>query len=84
MASDREAQWFMSKIARDGYAARGRGSVNLRLTTPQLGEQYVKYGWSALTHIDTCQLLFYYTVDDLVDGRKEPSLIALCRKYNPT
>lgn len=74
----------MSKIARDGHTLRGRGSVSLRLTSPQLADDYVNYGWSALAHINTEDLLFYYTVEELLDERKEPSLIALCRKYDPT
>uniref|UniRef100_F1KQT6 MYND-type domain-containing protein n=1 Tax=Ascaris suum TaxID=6253 RepID=F1KQT6_ASCSU len=80
---DAEAQWFMSKIAREGYTARGRGSVNLRLSSAHLAQRYVTEGWSALAHIDLGQLLFYYTVTALVEERKEPSLIALCRKYDP-
>lgn len=73
----------MSKIAREGYTARGRGSVNLRLSSAHLAQRYVTEGWSALAHIDLGQLLFYYTVTALVEERKEPSLIALCRKYDP-
>ncbi|KHN71133.1 hypothetical protein Tcan_02481 [Toxocara canis] len=73
----------MSKIAREGYAARGRGSVNLRLSSAHLAQRYITEGWSGLAHIDLGHLLFYYTVAALIEERKEPSLIALCRKYDP-
>lgn len=45
---------------------------------------YLKYGWKSLVATEHPeQLLFYYPVQALVDQRKEPSLIQLCRKYNP-
>ena len=80
---DPKAQAEMSRIARSGYDRDGRGSVNIRLASPQLAQAYVTHGWDALSHIPNRQLLHYYTVQDLVRERKEPSLIALCRRYDP-
>uniref|UniRef100_A0A1I7URX4 MYND-type domain-containing protein n=1 Tax=Caenorhabditis tropicalis TaxID=1561998 RepID=A0A1I7URX4_9PELO len=81
---DEQAQAFMSKVAREGYGVRGRGSVNIRLSSPQLAQAYVSNGWRALAHYPNDQLLYYYTVKALIAERKEPSLIALCEKYDPT
>ncbi|CAI2356159.1 unnamed protein product [Caenorhabditis sp. 36 PRJEB53466] len=80
---DEEAQAFMSKVARDGFSASGRGSVNIRLSSPQLAQAYVSKGWRALTSYPNDQLLYYYTVNALIAERKEPSLIALCKRYEP-
>ncbi|PAV83427.1 hypothetical protein WR25_12559 isoform B [Diploscapter pachys] len=80
---DPEAQAYMSRIAREGYATSGRGSVNIRLASPQMAQAYVTKGWSALSAYPLHQLLFYYTVPALVAERKEPSLISLCRRYEP-
>ncbi|CAB3399714.1 unnamed protein product [Caenorhabditis bovis] len=80
---DEEAQAFMSKVARDGFASGGRGSVNIRLASPQIAQAYVSNGWRALSGIPLNQLLYYYTVAALVQEKKEPSLIALCRRYEP-
>uniref|UniRef100_A0A914WTF8 MYND-type domain-containing protein n=1 Tax=Plectus sambesii TaxID=2011161 RepID=A0A914WTF8_9BILA len=79
---DPEAQWQMSRVARQGYATRGRGSVNFRFRSPFMAEKYVKGGWSALS-AEPGNYLFYYTIPTLIEERKEPSLIALCRKYDP-
>lgn len=35
---DEQAQAFMSKVARDGFSVSGRGSVNIRLSSPQLAQ----------------------------------------------
>lgn len=72
----------MSRVARQGYATRGRGSVNFRFRSPFMAEKYVKGGWSALS-AEPGNYLFYYTIPTLIEERKEPSLIALCRKYDP-
>lgn len=70
------------RVAREGFAAGGRGSVNLRLPSPHLAQAYISGGWRQLAGLPY-QLLFYYTIPALVDERKDPSLIALCRKYDP-
>ncbi|KAI6191557.1 hypothetical protein M3Y97_00241000 [Aphelenchoides bicaudatus] len=81
---DPETQFHMSKVARDGYRHEGRGSVNIRLISAHSAQQYLNKGWAALLQSeDPNQLLFYYPVQVLVDQNKEPSLIQLCRKYNP-
>ncbi|CAD6189258.1 unnamed protein product [Caenorhabditis auriculariae] len=80
---DEEAQAFMSKVAREGFANSGRGSVNIRLNSPQLAQAYVSHGWRALAAVPLNQLLYYYTIAALVQEKKEPSLIALCRRYEP-
>ncbi|CAI5455611.1 unnamed protein product [Caenorhabditis angaria] len=80
---DEEAQAFMSKVAREGYSTSGRGSVNIRLSSPQIAQAYVSNGWRALAGIPLSQLLYYYTVAALVQEKKEPSLIALCNRYEP-
>ncbi|EFP07998.1 CRE-AJM-1 protein [Caenorhabditis remanei] len=80
---DEQAQAFMSKVARDGFSASGRGSVNIRLSSPQLAQAYVSNGWRALTGYPNDQLLYYYTVNALIAERKEQSLIALCKRYEP-
>lgn len=72
----------MSRVARQGYATRGRGSVNFRFRSPFMAEKYVKGGWTALS-AEPGNYLFYYTIPTLIEERKEPSLIALCRKYDP-
>ncbi|EGT41473.1 hypothetical protein CAEBREN_32110 [Caenorhabditis brenneri] len=81
---DEQAQAFMSKVAREGFAVRGRGSVNIRLSSPQLAQAYVSNGWRALAGYPNDQLLYYYTVKALIAERKEPSLIDLCERYEPT
>lgn len=83
MHKDQEAQWYMSKIARDGYSTLGRGSVNLRLSSAHIAQSYITDGWRALTGYDLDKLLHYYTIAALIAERKEPALIALCRKYDP-
>lgn len=80
---DPEAQACMSRVARNGYSTSGRGSVNIRLSSPQLAQAYVTHGWSALSAIPQQQLLHYYTIAALLQECKEPSLIALCRRYDP-
>ncbi|KAI1724480.1 immune response like protein [Ditylenchus destructor] len=47
-------------------------------------QMYLKDGWKVFDNHDPNQLLFYYSIQSLVDQRKEPSLIQLCRKYNPS
>lgn len=74
----------MSKIARDGYSVLGRGSVNLRLNSAHTAQSYVTDGWKTLASFDLEKLLHYYTIAALIAENKEPSLIALCRKYDPT
>lgn len=81
---DTEAQWWMSRVAREGYAKRGRGSVNIRLASPQLAQSYVTHGWPALANYQPESLLYYYTISALVQERKDPSLVMLCKKYDPT
>ncbi|CAD5228966.1 unnamed protein product [Bursaphelenchus okinawaensis] len=82
--NDPETQYHMSKIARDGYRKEGRGSVNIRILSAHSAQMYLKYGWkSLLAYEDPENLLFYYPIQQLVHQRKEPSLIQLCRKYNP-
>ncbi|CAJ0583263.1 unnamed protein product, partial [Mesorhabditis spiculigera] len=80
---DPQAQLYMSKIAREGYSARGRGSVNIRLASPEQARAYVTHGWAALEVVPMQYLLFYYTTAALISERKEPSLVALCRQYDP-
>ncbi|VDM74544.1 unnamed protein product [Strongylus vulgaris] len=77
------AQSSMSKLARVSYSTSGRGSVNIRLPSPHIAQAYVNYGWGALSSIPPQQLLHYYTISALVREHKEPSLIALCRRYDP-
>ncbi|KAJ1354903.1 Apical junction molecule [Parelaphostrongylus tenuis] len=77
------AQASMSRLARNGYMTSGRGSVNIRLPSPQMAQAYVTYGWNALSAIPHQQLLHYYTILTLLKEQKEPSLIALCRRYDP-
>ncbi|KAK6112564.1 hypothetical protein QQG55_48175 [Brugia pahangi] len=81
---DPETQFYMSKIARDGYSALGRGSVNLRINSTQTAQNYVMDGWSAIANFQLNKLLHYYTIAALIAERKEPSLITLCRQYDPT
>lgn len=72
----------MSRVARQGFATRGRGSVNFRLRSPELAENYVFGGWKALAnHPGT--FLHYCTIPDLKDARKDPKLIDTCRRYDP-
>jgi hypothetical protein len=73
----------MSRVARQGYTERGRGSVNFRFGSTQLASRYVKLGWNHALYADPSSYLFYYTIPTLIEERKEPSLIALCRKYDP-
>ncbi|KHJ97355.1 hypothetical protein OESDEN_02671 [Oesophagostomum dentatum] len=80
---DALAQASMSKLARVSYASKGRGSVNIRLPSPHIAQAYVNHGWNALSMIPQGQLLHYYTIAELVREQKEPSLIALCRRYDP-
>ncbi|EYC40438.1 hypothetical protein Y032_0612g663 [Ancylostoma ceylanicum] len=77
------AQASMSKLARMSYTSKGRGSVNIRLSSPHIAQAYVNHGWSALSMIPQQRLLHYYTIAALVRERKEPSLVALCRRYDP-
>jgi hypothetical protein len=81
---DPEAQWQMSRVARQGNANRGRGSVNFRFRYPRFAEDYVRGGWTQLTKIDSNGFLYYHTIADLCRSSKNPNLIALCRRYNPT
>ncbi|VDK65937.1 unnamed protein product, partial [Onchocerca ochengi] len=81
---DPEAQFYMSKIARDGYSTLGRGSVNLRINSTQIAQSYVADGWRAVADFQLNKLLHYYTIAALTAERKEPSLITLCRQYDPT
>uniref|UniRef100_A0A0R3S1S4 MYND-type domain-containing protein n=1 Tax=Elaeophora elaphi TaxID=1147741 RepID=A0A0R3S1S4_9BILA len=81
---DPEAQFYMSKIARDGYAALGRGSVNLRINSAHTAQSYITDGWQAMANFQLNKLLHYYTIAALIAERKEPSLINLCRQYDPT
>lgn len=74
----------MSKIARDGYAALGRGSVNLRINSAHTAQSYITDGWRVVANFQLSKLLHYYTIAALIAERKEPSLIALCRQYDPT
>uniref|UniRef100_A0A1I7ZWR7 MYND-type domain-containing protein n=1 Tax=Steinernema glaseri TaxID=37863 RepID=A0A1I7ZWR7_9BILA len=77
---DSEAQWHMSKVAREGYAAFGRGSVNIRLRE---APWHLLLNFIGFQSHDLSSLLFFYPVQTLVEQRKESSLIALVRKYNP-
>ena len=78
---DPDAQWHMSRVARQHHSQQGRGSVNFRFGSPELAELYVRGGWAALPPSNA--YLHYNTIPELIDERKEPSLIALCRKYDP-
>uniref|UniRef100_A0A0N4Z4I2 CCDC66 domain-containing protein n=1 Tax=Parastrongyloides trichosuri TaxID=131310 RepID=A0A0N4Z4I2_PARTI len=80
---DPEAQWYMSKIAREGYKDYGRGSVNFRINTVSKAKQYLKGGWNVFSGMDVKTFLFFYPIHTLEEQKKEQSLIALCRKYNP-
>ncbi|VDM63069.1 unnamed protein product [Angiostrongylus costaricensis] len=77
------AQGSLSRLARSGYMNSGRGSVNIRLPSPQMAQAYVTHGWNALSMIPEHHLLHYYTIVALLREQKEPSLIALCRRYDP-
>ncbi|PIO68787.1 hypothetical protein TELCIR_09409 [Teladorsagia circumcincta] len=44
---------------------------------------YVTHGWKSLSSIPQNQLLHYCTIAALLQECKEPSLIALCRRYDP-
>ncbi|VDO32352.1 unnamed protein product [Onchocerca flexuosa] len=81
---DPEAQFHMSKIARDGYSTLGRGSVNLRMNSAHIAQSYITDGWRAVANSQLNKLLHYYTIAALIAERKEPSLITLCRQYDPT
>ncbi|CAI4224968.1 unnamed protein product [Auanema sp. JU1783] len=81
---DPQAQACMSRIARDGFATSGRGSVNIRLASPLVAQAYVQNGWSALQDVPPQQLLYFYTISALTQEKKEPSLIALCERYDPS
>ncbi|KAI6243981.1 hypothetical protein M3Y99_00066000 [Aphelenchoides fujianensis] len=81
---DATTQYHMSKVARDGYRREGRGSVNIRFLSAHSAQSYLDDGWDALLRVeDPNELLFYYPIQTLMDQRKEPSLIQLCRKYSP-
>ncbi|VDM97869.1 unnamed protein product [Thelazia callipaeda] len=80
---DPEAQSCMSKIAREGYSTLGRGSVNLRIDSAQTAQCYVTEGWQTFANYELNKLLHYYTIAALIAEKKEPSLITLCRQYNP-
>lgn len=85
---DTESQFQMSRVAQRGYQGRGRGSVNFRFLTVHMAKNYVKDqggGWRSLRVPpgDASDFLHYYTVPDLVDAQKDPSLINLCRRYDP-
>ncbi|KAK6032872.1 hypothetical protein OSTOST_00935, partial [Ostertagia ostertagi] len=80
---DPEAQASMSRVARNGFSTSGRGSVNIKLSSPQTALAYVTHGWKSLSTIPQNQLLHYFTIAALVQECKEPSLIALCRRYDP-
>uniref|UniRef100_A0A915PI27 MYND-type domain-containing protein n=1 Tax=Setaria digitata TaxID=48799 RepID=A0A915PI27_9BILA len=80
---DPEAQFYMSKIARDGYSALGRGSVNMRINSAHTAQSYIADGWPTMANFQLSKLLHYYTIAALIAERKEPSLIALCRQYDP-
>uniref|UniRef100_A0A915CQZ0 Apical junction molecule ajm1 alpha/beta domain-containing protein n=1 Tax=Ditylenchus dipsaci TaxID=166011 RepID=A0A915CQZ0_9BILA len=79
-----ETQYHMSRVAREGYRKEGRGSVNIRLISAHSAQLYLDDGWKVFASHDPNQLLFYYPIQSLIEQRKEPSLIQLCRKYNPT
>jgi len=62
--------------------------VNFRFFTLSMAKSYVKEqtgGWRSLRSPpgDPADFLRYYTVSDLVDAQKDPSLISLCRRYDP-
>lgn len=80
---DPETQFHMSRVAREGFRREGRGSVNIRLISAYSAQLYLEKGWQIFARHDPNQLLFYYPIQALIDQRKEPSLIQLCRKYNP-
>uniref|UniRef100_A0AC35UHR0 Restriction endonuclease n=1 Tax=Rhabditophanes sp. KR3021 TaxID=114890 RepID=A0AC35UHR0_9BILA len=79
---DSEAQFHMSKVARDGFARTGRGSVNFRINTVSKAKQYLNAGWEVFNGIDYKSLLFYYPIQALENQQKEQSLIKLCKQYN--
>nr|CAD2153735.1 unnamed protein product [Meloidogyne enterolobii] len=81
---DPETQFHMSRVAREGFRREGRGSVNIRLISAYSAQLYLEKGWQIFARHDPNQLLFYYPIQALIDQRKEPSLIQLCRKYNPS
>lgn len=81
---DLKAQFHMSKAARDGYSALGRGSVNLRISSAHIAQSYIRSGWQVLENFQLNKLLYYYSIAALIAERKEPSLITLCRQYDPT
>uniref|UniRef100_A0A914GYJ9 Apical junction molecule ajm1 alpha/beta domain-containing protein n=1 Tax=Globodera rostochiensis TaxID=31243 RepID=A0A914GYJ9_GLORO len=80
---DPETQYHMSRVAREGFRREGRGSVNIRLISAYSAQLYLEQGWRVFAQHDPNQLLFYYPIQALVEQRKEPSLIQLCKKYNP-
>lgn len=80
---DPETQFHMSRVAREGFRREGRGSVNIRLISAYSAQLYLDQGWRVFAQHDPNQLLFYYPIQALIEQRKEPSLIQLCRKYNP-
>uniref|UniRef100_A0A914LGZ7 MYND-type domain-containing protein n=1 Tax=Meloidogyne incognita TaxID=6306 RepID=A0A914LGZ7_MELIC len=81
---DPETQFHMSRVAREGFRREGRGSVNIRLISAYSAQLYLEKGWQIFARHDPNQLLFYYPIQALIDQRKEPSLVQLCRKYNPS
>ncbi|KAK6762493.1 hypothetical protein RB195_023280 [Necator americanus] len=46
-------------------------------------KSYVNHGWNVLSSISQEHLLHYCTISSLVRECKEPSLVALCRRYDP-
>uniref|UniRef100_A0A915JUI6 Apical junction molecule ajm1 alpha/beta domain-containing protein n=1 Tax=Romanomermis culicivorax TaxID=13658 RepID=A0A915JUI6_ROMCU len=72
----------MSNVAMRGYSNRGKGSVNFRFNSPFLARKYIDGGWLALSRFPAPYLNFY-TVDEMVDSKKDPNLIKLCRLYDP-
>lgn len=79
---DTDSQYQMSRVARQGYNTRGRGSVNFRFRSPQLAETFVQGGWASLQKYPG-NFLYFFTVQDLTDGGKDRNLIAACRRYDP-
>ncbi|ETN69851.1 hypothetical protein NECAME_15045 [Necator americanus] len=77
------AQTNISKLAKTAYASKGRGSVNILLPSPDIAQSYVNHGWNVLSSISQEHLLHYCTIPSLVRECKEPSLVALCRRYDP-
>ncbi|MFH4979948.1 hypothetical protein AB6A40_006657 [Gnathostoma spinigerum] len=80
---DVEAQRVMSKVAREGHLSKGRGSVNLRLSSADYAQNYITNGWKVFDHMDVNQLLHYNAISSLIRQRKEPSLVTLCDTYDP-